>query len=179
VHDFLTAARLLGDRLLCCVLQFGYFNRAVFSSLDAFLVRLQPFLDAWPRDVPLAVEVRNKNWLTAELTDCLRTYQTVCVLPDQPWMPPPLSVVQKLDVVTVPFAYIRLLGDRAEVDALTRTLDHIVIDRSDQLRADAEAIQRLRQRVPVLALVNNHFAGYAPETLRELARLIALTASPD
>jgi hypothetical protein len=29
-------------------------------------------------------------------------------------------------------------------------------------------MQVLRQRVPVLAFVNNHFAGYAPETARQL-----------
>jgi len=37
--------------------------------------------------------------------------------------------------------------------------------------ADAQAIAQLRQRVPVLAFVNNHFAGYAPETVRQLVAL--------
>jgi hypothetical protein len=37
--------------------------------------------------------------------------------------------------------------------------------------ADAEAIGLLRQRVPVVAFVNNHFAGYAPETVRQLVAL--------
>jgi len=32
-----------------------------------------------------------------------------------------------------------------------------------------EAIKLLAKRVPVLALVNNHFAGYAQETVRQLA----------
>jgi hypothetical protein len=57
------------------------------------------------------------------------------------------------------------------VDALTPKLDHIVIDRSDQVAADAQAIALLRSRVPVLAFVNNHFAGYAPETVRQLVEL--------
>jgi hypothetical protein len=65
-----------------------------------------------------------------------------------------------------------LLGDREAVDALTPKLDHIVIDRGDQIAADAEAIGLLRQRVPVVAFVNNHFAGYAPETVRQLAALL-------
>src|SRR5204863_299411 len=38
--EFLDAARLLGDKLLCCVLQFGYFNRSAFSSPAKFLQRL-------------------------------------------------------------------------------------------------------------------------------------------
>jgi hypothetical protein len=63
------------------------------------------------------------------------------------------------------------LGDCEAVDALTPTLDHIVIDRGGQVAADAEAIRQLRQRVPVVAFVNNHFAGYAPETVRQLVAL--------
>jgi hypothetical protein len=57
------------------------------------------------------------------------------------------------------------------VDALTPTLDHIVIDRGAQVAEDAQAIRLLRQRVPLVAFVNNHFAGYAPETARQLAAL--------
>jgi uncharacterized protein YecE (DUF72 family) len=173
VGAFLAAARLLGDKLLCCTLQFGYFNKGKFASLGDFLARLEPFLAAWPADVPLAVEVRNKTWMTPALGDCLRRHNVVWVLPDQAWMPSPLSVVQRLDVVTGPFTYFRLLGDREAVDALTPKLDHIVIDRSGQVAADAEAIGLLRQRVPVVAFVNNHFAGYAPETVRQLAALLA------
>jgi uncharacterized protein YecE (DUF72 family) len=141
--------------------------------LGAFLDRLDPFLAAWPPDVPLAVEVRNKAWKTAALGDCLRRHNAVWVLPDQAWMPGPLSVVERLDVVTGPFAYLRLLGDRAPVDALTPTLDHIVIDRGEQVAEDARAIRILSQRVPVVAFINNHFAGYAPETARQLVDLTA------
>jgi hypothetical protein len=98
------------------------------------------------------------------------------VLPDQAWMPSPLSLVRQLDVVTGPFAYVRLLGDREAADALTPTLDHVVIDRAEQVAEDAEAIRWLRGRVPVLALVNNHFAGYAPETARHLEALAGAAA---
>src|SRR5581483_9110957 len=106
------------------------------------------------------------------LGDCLRRHHTVWVLPDQAWMPSPVSLVERLDMVTGPFAYLRLLGDREAVDALTPTLDHIVIDRGGQVAADAQAIRVLRQRVPVVAFVNNHFAGYAPETARQLQSLL-------
>ena len=80
-------------------------------------------------------------------------------------------MLERLDVVTGPFAYLRLLGDRAAVDALTTTLDHIVIDRGEQVAEDAQAIRILSERVPVVAFVNNHFAGYAPETARQLVAL--------
>ena len=133
-----------------------------------FLDRPEPFLAAWPSDVLVAVEVRNQTWMAPELADCLRRHGAVWVLPDQAWMPSPLSVVERLDVVTGPFGYVRLLGDRVAVDALTKTLDHIVIDRGGQVAESARAIRSLRQRVPVVAFVNNHYAGYAPETARQL-----------
>jgi uncharacterized protein YecE (DUF72 family) len=169
---FLSAAQLLGDKLLCCCLQFGYFNKKAFASLDAFLERLDPFLSAWPDDVPVAVEIRNKNWITQQFADSLRAHRAAWVLSDQAWMPSPLWVAQKLDAATGPFGYIRLLGDRNEVDRLTDALNRVVVDRQDQIHADAEAIKLLAKRVPVLAFVNNHFAGYAPETVRQLVEAL-------
>jgi len=168
LREFLAAARFLEDKLTCCCLQFGYMNKKAFADLDAFLARLGPFLTAWPDDVRVAVEIRNKTWMTEEFADCLRAHRAAWVLSDQSWMPTPLYVARKIDTVTGPFAYVRLLGDRAEVDRLTKTLDHVVIDRQDQIEADAQVIRELSARVPVLAFVNNHFAGYAPETIRQL-----------
>ena len=143
-----------------------------------FLDRPEPFLAAWPSDVLVAVEVRNQTWMAPELADCLRRHGAVWVLPDQAWMPSPLSVVERLVVVTGPFGYVRLLGDRVAVDALTKTLDHIVIDRGAEVETDARAIRVLRQRVLVVAFVNNHYAGYAPETVRQLVALTDAGRSP-
>jgi hypothetical protein len=67
---------------------------------------------------------------------------------------------------------IRLLGDQQAVDAVTRTLDRIVIDRGEEVRNDAEAIRLLADRVPVLAFVNNHFAGHGPGTAEELRKAV-------
>jgi hypothetical protein len=102
-----------------------------------------------------------------KLADCLRSHGAVWALADQALVPSPQSLVKKLDVVTGPFGYVRLLGDRAEVDKLTKSLGHTVIDRSDQIAADAEAIPLLSGRVPEVAFVNSHFAGYAPATVAE------------
>lgn len=172
LNEFLTAARGLEGKLLCCLLQFGYFNRSVFNTLEAFLTQLDPFLAAWPKDVPVAVEIRNKTWAVPKFVDCLRAHGAVWALGDQAWMPAPSNLIKKMDVVTGPLAYLRLLGDRGEVEALTKTFDHIVLDRIPQVEADAQAMRLLSERVPVLAFVNNHFAGYAPETIRQLQQAI-------
>jgi uncharacterized protein YecE (DUF72 family) len=173
VEEFVSAARLLGDKLLCCTLQFAYFNRQAFASAEEFLERLDSFLgECWPTDVPVAVEIRNKGWLSQAFADCLRRHNAVWVLGDQKWMPTPLMLAESMDVVTGPFAYIRLLGDREVVDSRTKTLDHIVVDRSAEIDSDARAIRLLSIRVPVVTFVNNHFAGYAHETIRELREVL-------
>src|ERR1700730_10778135 len=110
VEEFVSAARLLGDKLLCCVLQFAFFNRAVISSVNAFLDRLGPLLECWPSDVQLAVEIRNKGWISEEFASFLRKHRVVWVLSDQAWMPTPLTLAEKFDLTTGPFAYVRLLG---------------------------------------------------------------------
>ena len=177
LNAFLTAARALEEKLLCCLLQFGYFNRKVFPDLEHFLARLDLFLCEWPQDVPVAVEIRNKDWFTAEFADCLRKHRAVWALADQAWTPQPLRLIKQLDTVTGPFAYLRLLGDRAEVDKRTETLDHTVIDRSDQILSDAEVIKLLSINVPVYTFVNNHFAGFAPETIKKLTEALDLAES--
>src|SRR5262245_11430472 len=108
------------------------------------------------------------------LADCLRAHSAVWVLPDHAWMPPPLAVVGQLDAVTGPFAYLRLLGDRDEVDRRTPSLDRVVVDRSEQILRDAEVIRLLSERVPVLAFVNNHYAGYATATVQDLRGALGL-----
>jgi len=40
------------------------------------------------------------------------------------------------------------------------------------MRRTAEAISRMAARVPVLAFVNNHYAGYAIETARIFRQMI-------
>jgi hypothetical protein len=54
-------------------------------------------------------------------------------------MPSLLELVKTLDVVTGPFAYLRLLGARQEVDALNRALNRTVIDRTGRRRATNRA----------------------------------------
>ncbi len=177
VSQFADAVRALENKLQCCVLQFPFFNRAAFASLGDFLSRLSAFLTNWPADIPLAVEVRNSEWMTPSLAECLRRHRCAWVMADIVSMPAPAHVIQELDVVTGSFAYVRLIGHRAEVEALTKTFDRIVVDRSERIQSVAEGIRSLASRVPVLAFVNNHYAGYAPETIRQLEQALGIEPS--
>jgi len=170
---FLAVMDLMGDKLGPLVLQFPYFNKQAFTSSDPFLARLDLFLAGLPDRFRYAVEVRNRSWLTADLTEILRRHRAALVLTDLSYMPHPASVAERLDIVTTDFAYGRLIGDRKAIDAVTTTLDRVVLDQTARMRRWAELLHKLLPKVDVAFLyANNHYAGHAPDTIRELAGMI-------
>lgn len=172
MEGFLDVITRLGERLGPLLLQFPWFGEDVFPDRREFLDRLDAFLERWPREVDVAVELRNGPWLDATLGDLLRRHGAGLALSEMARMPHPADVAARLDVVTQErFAYLRLIGDRKATEALTTRFDRTVIDQSASLDRWAPLIRELQQRVPrVLVFANNHYAGHAPATLRELAR---------
>ncbi len=116
---FLRAMSLLEDRLGPLLLQFPYFNKKTFASPEDFFARLVPFLEELPGNFKFALEVRNKNIVTAQLLEILRKNKIAFALNDHPWMTPIAELASKFDVVTADFTYIRWLGDRKEIEEKT------------------------------------------------------------
>jgi uncharacterized protein YecE (DUF72 family) len=168
---YLDAMRELGPRAGPLVIQLPYFNREAFASLQAFLDRLGPFLETLPADFRYGVEVRNKAWIAPPLLEMLRARRIALVLVDLSYMPHPADIAH--DLVTTDFLYVRLIGDRAAVEAKTTTFDQIVIDQDARLARWAEYMADLLPRViDVYTYANNHFAGYGVDTIRTLERLL-------
>jgi uncharacterized protein YecE (DUF72 family) len=175
VDGFVASILPLGDKLAAALLQMGYFNRGAFASQGHFLDVLDAFLEHWPLDqVPLAVEIRNARWMNEDLATLLQFHGAALTLTEQTWMPTPRQIVEQLDPVTGPLAFVRLLGDRESIEKITQTWDRIVVDRSSDLAETARVIEGLSKRVPAFVFVNNHYAGHAPETVRELRELLGL-----
>jgi hypothetical protein len=78
--------------------QFGYFNRAVFTSRAQFIT-LQPFLRKLPTAHKFAIEIRNKHWLTAGFFKLLRKHNVAHALTDQSWMPGPNEIFARVDPI--------------------------------------------------------------------------------
>jgi len=164
----------LKSRLGPLVLQFPYFGKNVFPSSKPFIARLDTFLGDLPGDFDYAVEVRNRQWFTPELAYVLRSHNVSMVLVDQAWMPHGEEVLDRFDPVTGPSCYVRLLGDRKEIESITDSWGAEVIDRRERLRRWASVLNRMVERqVPTLVYVNNHYAGHAPATVRRLQELVA------
>jgi uncharacterized protein YecE (DUF72 family) len=175
VDGFVSSIEPLGEKLACALLQMGYFNRGAFGSLDEFLRVLDDFLAGWPHEkVPLAVETRNPRWVGPELAEVLRRHNAALTLTEQKWMPSPAQVGERIDPVTGPFSFVRLIGDREAIEKIATTWDKVVVDRSAELAETAEVIRAVATRVPVYAFINNHYAGFAPATARDLRALLEI-----
>jgi len=172
-RDFLAAMSELGAKRGPLLLQFPYFNKRVFSHPKPFFEKLDMYLSALPPTFRYAVEIRNRTWIKAEFLEILRRHSAAFVLVDQAWMPHADELPSLFDPLTCDFAYIRLLGDRKEIETITKTWEKEVLDRSDRLLRWAAVIKKLLPRVPeTFAYANNHYAGHAPSTVRRLREMV-------
>jgi uncharacterized protein YecE (DUF72 family) len=169
VERFLDAMRPLGPRCGPLVLQFPYFNRRAFDRPEAFLERLEPFLEGLPPDFRYGVELRNKTWVDEPLLEVLRRRRVALVLVDLAYLPHPAELLERCDPFSADFAYARLIGDRKKIDALTDSLDRVVLDQGARLERWAELLRAAAGKVPeTYVYANNHYAGYAPDTIEDL-----------
>lgn len=163
---FLGAMDVLGEKLGVLVFQFPYFNKQAFKTSDPFLARLEAFLPTLPRGYRFALEIRNKAWVTPRFLDLLRKREVAYVLIDHPWMHPVRQLMEKHDVVTSKFSYVRWLGDRHKIEETTKEWGRLVVDRSREMKEWVPAVRRLLERgIDVFAYFNNHYAGHAPGSI--------------
>ena len=171
---FLATMDILGEKLGPLLLQFPYFNRKAFPTIEDFLARFLPFLKQLPKGYRFVVEIRNKNWLVLPFIDALRERGVALALIDQAWMPRPAEWFKRIDPVTADFTYIRWLGDRKGIEERTKTWDRLIIDRKAELREWANVCWKINGRgIPIFAYANNHYAGFGPGTVRLFQELLA------
>lgn len=170
---FLEALTPLGDKLHSILLQFGYFNKKTFPEPGTFFERLDHFLRELPRPRQVAVEIRNKNWLTDEFFQLLRRHGSAYVLTEHSWMPPVERVMERHDCLTGDFVYLRLIGDRAGIEKITTNWDKIVIDRTERFAQIASALAHNLSQADIVTFINNHFAGHGPASCEAFLRAMA------
>jgi uncharacterized protein YecE (DUF72 family) len=158
---------LLDPKLGPLLIQLPYFNKGKFDGLDSFLRVLEPFLALLPKDHQWVLEIRNKNWLCEKFFSVLRNHDVALALIDHTWMPRPKEVFQLGDPITAGFTYVRWLGDRKGIEKQTLVWDRTIVDRTAELQEWMRVLKPIQRRgVTIYAYANNHYAGFAPETVR-------------
>lgn len=165
--EFLAAIDPLEEKIGPLLLQFPYFNKKAFASVEDFLERLGPFLKRAPQAYRYVVDIRNKYWLKPPLLELLREHNVALALVDHPWMLRPKHYLERLDPITADFTYIRWLGDWKTMEQQTKTWDKTLVDRRAELEEWVELFRSFTSRgIGGYAFANNHYAGHAPDTVR-------------
>jgi uncharacterized protein YecE (DUF72 family) len=166
LQQFTDTMRRLGEKLGPLLFQFPYFAKRRFATPEAFLERLAPVLERLPAGVQFAVEIRNRGWITRRFLDLLRGQRVAFALIDHPWMPPIQDLIRQHDVLTADFTYIRWLGDRQAMEAVTQRWDRLVADRQRDTAIWVDVIRQfLAHQREVYGFYNNHYAGHSPGSI--------------
>ncbi|HTX73006.1 MAG TPA: DUF72 domain-containing protein, partial [Rectinemataceae bacterium] len=148
------------------MLEFEYLNREKMPSPTAFLDALDRFSRSVPAGLPLAVEPRNKNFLTGDYFRFLGEKGWIHVFSEKLYMPHAYDVYASFGTLVSGNAVIRLLGgDRAAIEKATAERWDAIVDP----KPDKAAIVDMSRKITlkggrVIININNHYEGSAPLT---------------
>ncbi len=161
---FFEVARELGPKLGPVLVQLGPdFGPAELPALAAFLPTL-------PCDVRVAVEFRQRGWISDGVLALLAEHNVALALVDARWIP--RSAMLKLaERPTADFAYLRWMGPNRDIVDYSR----VQYDRSRELEGWLKVLPAIAAQVKTAhGYVNNHFSGHSPANVRELRRALGL-----
>ncbi len=156
LERFVKELRPLEEKLGPLLLQFPPSFRPAGGT--AFLEEL---VAALPSDARYAVELRHAGWFSHEvlpkLTRALRDRAIALA-----WSY--LTFVDVPPEVTTDFLYVRFIGDHTTVPSSLHGA--VRVDRSEATGTWAERVRRRMDEVKrIFVFFNNHFAGFAPESV--------------
>jgi len=161
MHEFVDAARHLGEKLGVVLLQFPpHFEADQSKPLAALLAAL-------PKDVRFAVELRNRAWGTQQTLELLREHDVALVAAEYLTRPARIHV-------TSDFLYVRWIGEHQRFKELNR--EQADVGESLQWWKDQTAAVSPQVRT-TWGFFNNDFSGYSVATCNRFKSLLGLPAS--
>ena len=158
------------------MLEFEYLNRDKLKDVAAFMKALESFITQIPKDIPLAVETRNKNYLTREYFLFLKEKGIIHVFSEKLYMPHVYEVYEKFGDLISGTSVIRLLGgDRAEIEKATgEQWNRIVDEKADKAEIAKMSLDIKYHAGKVVININNHYEGSAPMTAMFFEKAVGL-----
>lgn len=85
---------------------------------------------------------------------------------------------EKFDPITADFTYLRLLGDRKEIEERTKVWREVIVDRRAEMSEWAGLFRPIVKRGVILYVyANNHYAGFGPTTAQAFKGLLGVEPS--
>lgn len=178
-NQFLESIDPLRDKTAALMFQFEYLNRQKMAGLPAFLDRFARFLRQADPGLPLALEIRNPNYLKHPYFRFLRENNLIPVFLQGYFMPPVWDVYRQYrEEVTQKRVILRLHGpDRSRIEAKSAgKWNRILEPKDEELPKIAGMLKEfLARQQDVYVNVNNHYEGSAPLSIRRLQKMIQNT----
>ncbi|GMU90151.1 MAG: hypothetical protein AMXMBFR49_23570 [Chlorobiota bacterium] len=174
-NKFVDSLGPLKHKTAAAMLQFEYLNKQKMPDPCVFMKQLEDFLKAIPREVPVAVETRNPNYLNNEFFTLLHDQGVIPVFLQGYFMPPVFETVEKFRHLIPGKAIIRLHGpDRSGIEQKTGGIWNKIVDPKDEeIHKLGELIKTLAEMdTEVFVNVNNHYEGSAPLTIEKIKSLL-------
>lgn len=165
-HRFCDEVRALGDRLGPVLVQLP----PDFGPDGAD--RLFPFLESLPADLRIAVEFRDRRWLTADTLHRIEDAGTALALSMGPWLGGGEGRRLAPDAPG-PLLYLRWMGAPRH----QRELSDVLAERDAEIAAWGELVPGL-EHDEVYAFFNNDFQGHGPRSARRLQAVLGQDAVP-
>jgi uncharacterized protein YecE (DUF72 family) len=161
-ESFFERVRDLGEKLGPILVQTGP------DFLPGELPALVDFIGRVPTDLRVAIEFRNRGWITDGVLALLKERNIALALIDGRWIPRK-TMLTLATRPTADFAYIRWMGPNRDLVDYSR----VQVDRSHEIDKWTAAIGELSEKVNhIYGYVANHFSGHSPATARELQSLL-------
>ncbi len=176
--EFLDSISPMHSKIGMNMLQFEYLNKQKMSSQIEFLSRLKSFIQNIPGNIPIAIELRNPNYLNEIYFDFINEMNVFDVLLQGYYMPPIWDVYSKFRDKINGKVVIRLHGpNREEIEnASDGKWDKIIFQRDDELKNIVKILKDLESRkIDTYVNVNNHYEGSAPLTIQRIQNLLMST----
>ena len=157
------------------MLEFEYLNKDKMKDVGVFMKAIDVFMESVPDGIPIAIETRNKNYLTREYFQFLREKKIIHVFSEKLYLPHVYEVYETFGDLISGLSVLRLLGgDRKEMEKRTgEKWNKIVDEKPDKARIADMTKTIIYRGGKVVININNHYEGSAPLTAAYFERGLA------
>ncbi len=162
INQFLHHMEPLKEKIVAYLMQFPPW----FKYSEKHLNQLKSLINKIPLSLKLVIELRDNSWFKSEiLSEFIDETQIILGTTYIPNVSPFYKQNQK-------FYYIRLIGDRelTVFNRIQREQEEVI----KHLERNIRKLNKIPNIYEIFIIVNNHFAGFAPETANILKRRLDL-----
>lgn len=174
---FLRPVEALREKRGVIIFEFSAFYPNTGVTFDVFVNSVDAFLAKLPRDNAYAVEIRNREFLTAEYLAMLASHDVAHVLNNWTKMPPIVEQIRMAGVLTggrsVARALLRPGRTYQEAVELFQPYEEVREENPDIRLGLADAVRRcIAEKKQLYAYVNNRAEGNSPRTIEAILDIL-------